>query len=191
MSEDTSILARIASGDEGAVQDCLDRYGGLVWSIARRLSPTAQDAEDGVQQAFIQIWRSAGRFDPAIASEKTFVAMIARRTVISRLRKHARGPDEVSVETGIPLASDQHERMARGAEAGQLAGLLDVLKPEQRQVLELSVVQGMTHSEISEETGMPLGTVKSHIRRGLQAVRGELRRQQEEAAQARGEEVDA
>ena len=88
-----STLQRIAAGDGASVQECLDRYGGLVWSIARRLAPTAQDAEDAVQEIFLDVWRNAGRFDPEIGSEATFIATIARRRLLDQRRRASRRLD--------------------------------------------------------------------------------------------------
>ena len=82
MSENR-ILNRIAAGDPDAVQECLDQFGGLVWSLARRLTSSESDAEDAVQEIFVEIWRKAERYDPSIASESTFIAMLARRRLIA------------------------------------------------------------------------------------------------------------
>lgn len=167
-----AILKRIADGDRSAVQDCLDKYGGLVWSIARKMLRNADDAEDAVQEIFVDIWKNANRFDEAKASETTFVAMLARRRLIDRIRYATRritadSLDDVLLE---PFTrSDQQMQLA--AEAGQAAEAMRSLRPEQQQVLRLSIIQGMSHQEISEATGMPLGTVKTHARRGLLQVR--------------------
>lgn len=173
---ESSILARIAAGDGDAVQECMDRYGGLVWSLARRMAPTV--AEDAVQEIFIELWKSAGRFDPNKASEKTFIATIARRRLIDRLRRQGRRPqmrslpepDEPTPEPSV----DEHLVIERGAEARSAARYLNVLRPEQRKVIRLSVVEGMSHSEIADATGLAIGTVKSHIFRGLAKVRTRL-----------------
>ena len=93
-----TILKRIASGNTPAVQECLDTYGGLVWSLALRMLPNANEAEDAVQEIFIDIWKNAERFDEAQASETTFIAMIARRRLIDRLRKVNRQPNIDSLE---------------------------------------------------------------------------------------------
>ena len=71
-----ALLPRVAQGDRAALNECIQRYGSLVWSLARRASPSASDAEDAVQEIFVEVWKSASRFDPRIAGESTFVAMI-------------------------------------------------------------------------------------------------------------------
>lgn len=174
--EVSGVLARIAAGDGEAIQECIDTYGGLVWSLARRMAPQA--AEDAVQEIFIDLWNSAARYDESKASEKTFIATIARRRLIDRLRKKGRRPQTHSLpEPDDPApepAVDDHLVIERGAEARMAARYLNELRPEQRRVIRLSVVEGMSHSEISAATGIALGTVKSHIFRGLAAVRERL-----------------
>ena len=171
-----SLLLAVSQGDSRAINACLDKYSGLVWSIARRMSPNETDAEDAVQEIFIDLWKSAHRFDPGRSSEKTFVVMIARRRLIDRLRRHQRQPefDSLDHENAPELGSDAHNRLERDTEARLAAEALDQLRPEQRRLVELSVLKGIPHGEISESTGIPLGTVKSHIRRGLIALREAL-----------------
>jgi RNA polymerase sigma-70 factor, ECF subfamily len=154
------------------VQDCLSAYGGLVWSLARRMCRNTNDAEDAVQEIFIDIWKNAERFDSAQASETTFVAMIARRRLIDRLRKTQRQPGIDSLEDILVEPSNRTDKeMQNSVEAGQAAEALKGLRPEQRRVLQLSIYQGMSHQEISTATGMPIGTVKTHARRGLLQIR--------------------
>ena len=85
-----SVLARVGAGDASAVRDALQRFGGLVWALARRMSANTSDAEDAVQEIFVDVWKSAKKFDPAAGSEATFVAMIARRRLIDRMRARQR-----------------------------------------------------------------------------------------------------
>ena len=167
-----AILNRIATGDSTAVQDCLKTYGGLVWSLARRMLRNSDDAEDVVQEIFVDIWKNAERFDPSQSSETTFVAMIARRRIIDRIRYSARriSPDSLEDVMAEP-ASRADQTLQTSIEANQAAKALDALRPEQRQVLQLSIVQGLSHQEISDATGMPLGTVKTHARRGILQAR--------------------
>ena len=167
-----AILQRIASGDKTAVQDCLNAYGGLVWSLARRMSPNTDDAEDAVQEIFIDIWKNAERFDESQSSETTFVAMIARRRLIDRLRYANRRISTDSIEDMISEPTNGAEAdLYISLEAKEAARALETLRPEQQQVLQLSIIQGLSHQEISDATGMPLGTVKTHARRGLLQVR--------------------
>ena len=170
---ESSLLARASHGDDAAVRECLSRFGPIVWGLARRMSPTRADAEDAVQEIFLDVWRSAGRFDPSVTSEATFIAMIARRRLIDRKRRSDRRPNTeplVDTESG----PEQTPRGELCAEASLAAKAISKLRPEQRQVLALSIGQGLTYEEIAESTGMPLGTVKAHARRGLIQVRQEL-----------------
>ena len=168
-----TILDKVAAGNPGAVEQCLARYGGLVWSIARRLSPTTSDAEDAVQEIFIDLFRHASRFDQQREpSETTFIAMIARRRLIDRHRKHGRQVKTIPIDATwampatIPLnAIDLRD------EFGRVLELLALLKCEERQVLELIFFQGLSQSEAGEMLNMPLGTVKTHSRRGLLRLR--------------------
>ncbi len=167
-----AILKRIADGDQDAVQDCLKTYGGLVWSLARRMLRNTGEAEDAVQEIFVDIWKNASRFDEAQASETTFVAMIARRRLIDRIRFSQRRISADSLEDILTEPSGSSDKaMQTQVEGREAMKALDELRPEQRQVLQLSIVHGLSHQEISDATGMPLGTVKTHARRGLLQVR--------------------
>ncbi len=169
-----SILSRIAEGDSEAVAECLDRYGGLVWSLARRLSGSNADAEDAVQEIFLQIWRSSGRYDPSIASESTFIAMIARRRLIDRLRRSKRDTasslENFDTESPVDLSRD----FELSDEASKALKHLRELPADQTKVISLAIYHGMSHSKIAAATGMPLGTVKTNIRRGLLRLRDVL-----------------
>ncbi len=167
-----SVLIRIARGESAAVSECIDEFGALVWSLARRLSPNRDDAEDAVQEIFLDVWKSASRFDPVQGSEKVFIATIARRRLIDRLRRHSTRPQFAQEEEldSIGFASpgtsgEISSEAERAAEAvAQLAG-------DQQRVIELAVLHGLSHSEIATRTGMPLGTVKTQMRRGILKVR--------------------
>ena len=167
-----TILNRIAEGDKTAAAECLNTYSGLVWSLTRRMCPNKEDAEDAVQDIFIDIWKNAGRFDENQASETTFIAMIARRRLIDRLRKNQRQPNVDSFEDILAEPADySNQQMQISVEANEAAEAMKILRPEQRQILHLSIVQGFSHQEISDALQMPLGTVKTHARRGLIEVR--------------------
>ena len=167
-----SILPRIAANDRGAVQECIDKYGGLVWSLARKLSSDESEAEDAVQEIFIELWKNAARFDDAQSSEVTFVAMIARRRLIDRLRKSNRQPQTYSIDAeGNNFEPQYNEQLEVRTDAAVAFRAMQQLRPEQQKVLQLAIYQGLSHQEISGATGIPLGTVKTHARRGLEKIR--------------------
>ncbi|MET0986592.1 MAG: sigma-70 family RNA polymerase sigma factor [Steroidobacteraceae bacterium] len=167
-----SVLERVAAGERPAFDECVRRYGDLVWSIARKMSRSAADAEDAVQEIFFKLWRSADRFDPTRGSEPVFIATVARRALIDRIRSARRRPQEVSIDEVQELPQSTSTSGAEVCvEARRAAEALETLRPEQRHVIALAVVNGLSQSEIATQTGMPLGTVKTLIRRGLLHVR--------------------
>lgn len=168
-----TILDKVAARNPGAVDQCLARYGGLVWSLARRMSPTTSDAEDAVQEIFIDLFRHASRFDPQREpSEATFVAMIARRRLIDRHRKHTRQVKTIPIDAKgtTPVAIPLNGLELRD-EVGRVRELLSQLRCEERQVLELIFFHGLSQTEAAEMLNMPLGSVKTHSRRGLLRLR--------------------
>jgi RNA polymerase sigma-70 factor (ECF subfamily) len=174
MSE--AILPRVAQGEQQAFAQCLKEYGGLVWGIARRFSPTRADAEDAAQDVFLHLWRNARHFDPGRGSEPVFIATLARRVLISRFRGRQRRPREVPSDAAPEETSSSGPPEAETcAEAAIAAAALAQLPVDQQQIIGLAVLQGLSHSEIAALTGRPLGTVKTLLRRGLMLVRERLR----------------
>ncbi len=173
-----SILERIGAGDQAAVEECLAQYGGLVWSLATRMSHSSTDAEDACQEIFVEIWQKAERFDPVVASEATFITVIARRRLIDRHRRMNSQPETVSMNaealetTGISEPS----RPDLVDEAAKAARCLDKLSHEQQKILKLSIHHGVSHGGISKKLSIPLGTVKSFARRGLIQLRDCMKR---------------
>ncbi|MHC4975677.1 MAG: RNA polymerase sigma factor [Planctomycetota bacterium] len=174
-SAEQPLLPLIAQGRDEALRDAMQRYGGLVWSIARRLSSDDSEAEEAMQEVFVDLWRHAARFDESKASEKTFVAMIARRRVIDGLRKSTRRRERergLGEEQAAAVSAPARESAVDTSESAELAfEAFAELREEQQQVLRMSLQHGLTHEEIAEALSMPLGTVKTHARRGLQRVR--------------------
>ena len=171
MADPASILERVAQGDPSAPAECIDRFSGLVWSLARRLCASASDAEDAVQEIFIDVWKSAARFDPSIASETTFVAMIARRRLIDRGRRRMRRPEVPQIAETLADGAARIDRTEAHEQQGIAQRAFAQLRPEQQQVLQLAIHHGCSHEQIATATGMPLGTVKTHARRGLIRIR--------------------
>ncbi len=185
ISADEPILPRVAAGEEGAVEAFMDRYSGLVWTLARRMLSDRHVAEDAVQDIFVDIWRHAARFDASMGSEATFVATITRRRLIDRIRKIGRQPASRPIdESGGVVVSERTDVQGAPAlseEAALARQALSELSEDQQRVLQLSIFHGQSHERIAAATGLPLGTVKTHARRGLIRIREAL-------ANARGTE---
>lgn len=176
-SENKPVLERIAQGEQEAVQECMDQFGGLVWSLARRMMPDSHTAEDAVQDIFVDVWKNAARYDRSMGSEATFIATIARRRLIDRLRRIGRRPagSELNDTVHSPLVKGEAEGAAGLSEQAQAAReALSELSEDQQRVLQLALFHGQTHEKIASATGLPLGTVKTHARRGLMKVREAL-----------------
>lgn len=170
-----TLLQKVADGDAAAVEECLRKYRGLVWSLARRFCPTHEDAEDAVQEIFVEIWRKASRFNPEVAAETTYITMIARRRLIDRYRRGKRHIDTSPLSEQLIASDADHQKQTEVAEqAAHVRQHLGRLRPEERKVLELSISQGLTQAQIAEATNLPLGTVKTHARRGLMRLRAML-----------------
>lgn len=179
-------LQRIANGDKSAVEDCLEQFGGLVWTLASRWLKNSADAEDATQEIFIELWKSAERFDPSRASETTFITMIARRKLIDRTRRSSVTAEamSLSVETiEIPdaLATSNHEI---ADEASKAIRCMKKLSQEQQKVMRLSVQEGASQSQIAKMLSMPLGTVKSFARRALIQLRDCMKRREGDSDRA-------
>lgn len=172
----SGILARVAAGDKAATRAMLDRFGPLVWSLVRTFASSQADAEDAAQDVFIHLWKKAHMYDARFGDEEQFVAVVARRRLIDRYRseqtRRVTLVADADVQTslrGDGVAERSHDaKIARE----QFATLIE----EERTVLLLSVVRGLTHDQISRHLSMPLGTVKSHIYRGLATLRDRLTR---------------
>jgi len=176
----------VATGDQEAVRLCIARYGGLVWSLARRVGLSDAESEDAMQEVFTSIWQNAGRYDSSIASETAFVATIARRRLIDRRRKVGRRPVAASLTeeiTGGPSAAPAGPVEAEETSKKAVSALTR-LSDEQQRVLRLSVYEGLSHELISRATGLPLGTVKTHARRGLIRLRALLAADEAEDGEA-------
>jgi RNA polymerase sigma-70 factor (ECF subfamily) len=165
----------LAGGDDAAVQEALDTFGPLVWSIARRHHIDRSEAEDAVQEVFLDLWRTAARFDPAQGSEATFVATVAHRRCIDRHRRADARPRFEDAGPAFERGSAPDDEIVEREEEGDIVRReLAALRPQQRLVLELAFLLGLSHSQIAERLGMPLGTVKTHARRGLRRLKEAL-----------------
>ncbi len=167
-------MQQIARGDESAVAELYDRFGGLVFRVARQLLPTQPEAEDAVQEIFVRLWQTADRFDPERAKLVTWVMLIARRHLIDQLRRKSVRPKSTGLEQDALQAIPQAPVKFPGHRQEQSVTIERCLAdlPElQRIVIERSYLQGFTLREVSRQLDAPLGTVKSALSRGLQKLR--------------------
>lgn len=172
-----TLLQRVAAGDPAAIDECIRQYGPLVWSLARRFFPRHPDAEDAAQEIFIELWEKAPRYDANIASEQTFVAMIARRRLIDRKRRVSRGPAVSALEDNDFAARPAISTPDTAALNEEVAGVrraVASLEPDQQQLLQLFISNGWSHGKIAEHLRLPLGTVKTRLRRAILTVRETL-----------------
>jgi RNA polymerase sigma-70 factor, ECF subfamily len=171
-ANEPALLPLVAVGDVDAIRQVIAVYGGLIWSMARRFEP--DDAEDAVQEIFLDLWKSAARYDAQRARETTFVAVLARRRLIDRRRRQRLQRTAETSDVPLPTLVDSAPLPDVAAEAALAARAIETLSPDQRKVLLLSICHGLSHGEIATRLDMPLGTVKAHARRGLIAVRAAL-----------------
>lgn len=174
---DEIILLKVAQGNERAMKQCISKFGPLVWSIAKRHVQEHSAVEDIVQETFTDLWKSAKRYNPAIASESTFIGLLARRRAIDFTRKESRRPKmeplpeaEAFPQAAVESAANLH------CDSESVRKALKNLPEETQHIFSLHFDEGMTHPEIVERTGLPLGTVKTRLRRGLIDLRNILRR---------------
>ncbi|MBT5216804.1 MAG: sigma-70 family RNA polymerase sigma factor [Gammaproteobacteria bacterium] len=167
-----SILFSLSKEEPGSFEKLVDQYGNLIWSIARRYLSNQTEAEDAVQEVFIAIWKSAGRFDPAKASEVTFISMIARRRLIDHVRKIYRHKKLEPIDDCFN--DDALETKSMLEESGDvkiISEAINQFEKEDKELLSLSIYQGYSHTEIARLMNIPLGTVKTKIRRNLIKLR--------------------
>jgi len=170
---DNSILARIAAGENGSFELLIEKYGNLVWSIGKKFLYRQSDVEDAVQEVFIAIWKSANKFDPQKAKEITFVSMIARRRFIDHLRKVSKHKNLESIDDKKSRHQLYKESMLNESTDLQLIKqAIESLDIDDQELLNLSIYQGYSHSEIAKLLNLPLGTVKTKIRRNLIKLKG-------------------
>jgi RNA polymerase sigma-70 factor (ECF subfamily) len=169
LSETPALIRRLVSGDAQALCDIYDRYAGLVNALALRILRDAAEAEDVVQEVFVQIWRQASRFDPDRGSPEAWLCTIARTRALDRLRRRTARREEPSEAAPAPVVL-----APRNEEALAVRKALEVLSSDQRRALELAYYEGLTQSEIATHLGEPLGTIKTRIRTAMIRLRETL-----------------
>ncbi len=168
-SESGALLARVRAGDQAAMGQLYDRYSNVVYSVALRVLADTAAAEDVLQDIFMQLWRNPTTFDSSRGNIAAWLSVVARHRAIDVLRK--RRP-ETDIEDVI-LASDASldSEVDRRTFAGKVRSVLAGLPGEQRGAVEMAFFDGLTHTEIAEKTGEPLGTIKTRIRTAIISLR--------------------
>jgi RNA polymerase sigma-70 factor (ECF subfamily) len=151
-----------------------DRYAGMLSSVLNRILRDKQAAEEILQDIFYQLWRSAERFDASRGSLPGWLVVVARNRAISRLRQHNPAAGDELDENIVASAFDLEGAVAQQQLLSRIKGALENLPVEQRAAVELAYFEGLTHSEIAERTGDPLGTVKTRLRSALETLRRTL-----------------
>jgi len=171
---DVALMGRVVDGDEAALAILYDRYSVVVYSAVRRILDDVGAAEEILQDIFYQLWRNASRFDFTRGSLAGWLLVTARNRAIDRLRRRSR---PVTVELGenlVVLPSRLEAQVSQNEMMSKVKAFVGGLPAEQREAMELAYFRGMTHSEIAEHTGEPLGTIKTRLRTALGALKREL-----------------
>ncbi|MFF0740338.1 RNA polymerase sigma factor [Streptomyces sp. NPDC004111] len=171
---EAAIVAGLARGEEAALAAAYERWGSLVYSLALRALRDPQDAEDTTQQVFYAAWRGRGGYDPAKGSLGGWLVGITRHSIADGLAARSRRARLVGMATAQQeeaLRHPQHNESEEALTRILLLEKLSHLSPVQRRLLGLAIWGDLTHTQIARETELPLGTVKSHIRRALSALR--------------------
>jgi RNA polymerase sigma-70 factor (ECF subfamily) len=171
---DAALMRRVAANEQAAIGELYDRFGTLVYRMAYQTMPSKSDAEDAVQEVFVRLWRTAGRYDEDRAALVTWVMLIARRHLVDRLRRTRARVKAGSLELAAGAAAEdtvESSRLDRDEKMAILMKRISALPELQRTVVIRSYLGGQTLRQIGEELNTPLGTVKSALSRALVRLR--------------------
>lgn len=168
-AEDVALLAQVEQGNQQAMSSLFDRYSGIVYSVALRVLKDTGQAEDVMQDIFIQIWKKPGAFVSGRGSLGAWLVVVARNRAIDSLRR--RRPTDSVEDVVLASSTDLAAEAERNTLMEKVRIYMHQLPPEQRKSVEMAYFDGMSHSEIAEKTGDPLGTVKTRIRLALITLR--------------------
>jgi RNA polymerase sigma-70 factor (ECF subfamily) len=171
---DEQLIDSLAAGDELALGALYDRLGGLAYGLARRVARDSALAEEAVQEAFLAVWRSAGRFDERRGSARGWVMTLVHRRAVDLVRREALRCDVPLEAAPEPAGSSAAEEVDVRAERRRVRTALEALPTAQRRVIELAYYGGCTQSEIARLLDVPLGTIKSRMFVGLLTLRDSL-----------------
>lgn len=171
---DEDLMAAVARGDEAAFAELYDRMAGQVFGVVRRVVRDPAQSEEVAQEVFVEVWRTAARFEPDRGSTRTWVLTMAHRRAIDRVRSEQASRDRtqrVAYRDGAPPFDEVAEQAETNFEHHQVRSALDQLTDLQRQAVDLAFYGGYTYREVAELLDTPLGTVKTRLRDGLIRLR--------------------
>jgi len=169
MTSDLALVTAIRSGNQGAMAALYDRYSSIVYSVALRVLQDTGAAEDVLQEIFMQLWRNPGAFDANRGNMAAWLAVISRHRAIDALRR--RRPENNIEDLVVSIEPDLAGDADRVRTMDKVRGALETMPSTQRSALEMAYFEGLTHVEIADKTGEPLGTIKTRIRAGLLSLR--------------------
>ena len=169
MQNDAALLAMVQKGNESAMASLFDRYSKVVYSVALRVLRDPASAEDVLQEIFMQIWRNPDSFIATRGSLGGWLAGVSRNRSIDALRR--KRPTEQVDDMALASPYNLADEAERNSMMEKARTVIHLLPTEQRKTLEMAFFDGLTHSEIAEMTGDPLGTVKTRIRSALLTLR--------------------
>jgi RNA polymerase sigma-70 factor, ECF subfamily len=177
VSDDAPLLARVVRGDGAALKTLYDRHGARVLAVALRVLSAASEAEEIVQETFVEVWRRAREYDERRGGAAAWITTIARNRAIDRLRKRGSTARTASAAAEQPVAPPPSplEDVELRIERERIGVAMAALPEEQRRSIELAFFEGRTHQEIAELTGTPLGTIKTRVRLGMEKLAALLR----------------
>jgi RNA polymerase sigma factor (sigma-70 family) len=168
---DEALVALVARSDDGALGELYDRYGRVAFALARRILRDTTLAEDAVQEAFLAVWRTAGRYVPERSQARTWVLTIVHRRAVDLVRREERRRTEILEEPVEEGTAEPSEAAWLALERDRIRNALARLPDQQREALELAYFGGFTQSQLAERLGEPLGTIKSRMFNGLARLR--------------------
>ena len=168
---DEAVIEAVARADEDAIGELYDRFGKVAYGLSFRILRDATLAEDAVQEAFLQIWRSAGSYEPTRAKASTWLLTFVHRRAVDLVRREERRRADPIDELSQPTGEATDEEAWLRAQRQVVQEALRKLPPDQREAIELAYYGGFTQSELAERLGQPLGTIKSRMFAGLRRLR--------------------
>ena len=166
-----TLIAAVAAGEDAAFRRVYQLRAARLYGIALRITRQPPLAADALQDAFLELWRNAGRFNASRGDPDVWLASLVRYRALDIVRRRLREVSDEGLPEPLDDDPDPLARMVTSSDTAALRGCLDQLEPDRRQLLSLAFLDGLSHSELAARLQLPVGSVKTWIRRGLQSLR--------------------